>query len=87
MYWAKQILKWSISPNEALEIAIYLNDKYAYDAPSANGYLGILWSIFGISDRAFIEKDIIGKIRDMTYNGAKAKFNIEEYIKKFTYKF
>ena len=87
MYWAKQILKWSISPNEALKIAIYLNDKYAYDAPSANGYLGILWSIFGISDRAFIEKDVIGKIRDMTYNGAKAKFNIEEYIKKFTYKF
>lgn len=83
MYWAKQILKWSISPNEALKIAIYLNDKYAYDAPSANGYLGILWSIFGISDRAFIEKDVIGKIRDMTYNGAKAKFNIEEYIKRY----
>lgn len=31
----------------SLNIAIYLNDKYAYDAPSANGYVGILWAIGG----------------------------------------
>ncbi len=37
MYWAKKILEWTISPNIALKFAIYLNDKYAYDSPSANG--------------------------------------------------
>ena len=27
MYWAKKILEWTKSPEEALSIAIYLNDK------------------------------------------------------------
>jgi len=27
MYWAKKILEWTNGPEEALEIAIYLNDK------------------------------------------------------------
>ena len=33
MYWAKKILEWTCSPQEALDIAIYLNDIYAYDSP------------------------------------------------------
>jgi len=28
MYWAKKILEWTVSPQEALRIALYLNDKY-----------------------------------------------------------
>ena len=51
---------------DALETAIYLNDKYAYDAPSANGYAGILWSIGGLHDRAFRDWPVTGKIRRMT---------------------
>jgi deoxyribodipyrimidine photo-lyase len=31
MYWAKKILEWSESPERAMEIAIYLNDKYELD--------------------------------------------------------
>ena len=31
MYWAKKILEWSPSPAEALQRAIYLNDKYSLD--------------------------------------------------------
>ena len=27
MYWAKKILEWTESPEAALEISIYLNDK------------------------------------------------------------
>lgn len=65
MYWAKKILEWSTSPEKALETAIYLNDKYAYDAPSANGYVGILWSIGGLHDRAFQNYPVTGKIRRM----------------------
>ncbi len=65
MYWAKKILEWSTSPEKALETAIYLNDKYAYDAPSANGYVGILWSIGGLHDRAFRNYPVTGKIRRM----------------------
>jgi deoxyribodipyrimidine photolyase len=27
MYWAKKILEWTESPEQALEFSIYLNDK------------------------------------------------------------
>lgn len=84
MYWAKQIAKWSINAQEAIEKAIYLNDKYALDAPSCNGYTNILWSIGGLHDRPFLDRPVTVKIRTMTYNGAKSKFNVEEYIKKYT---
>lgn len=72
MYWAKKILEWSKSPQEALKIAIYLNDNYALDGNDPNGYTGILWSIGGLHDRPFTNRFVSGKIRYM--NGSKIKF-------------
>ena len=63
MYWAKKILEWSESPEEALKIAIYLNDHYNLDGNDANGYAGCHWSITGVNDREFFERDVYGKIR------------------------
>lgn len=80
MYWAKKILEWSQSPQTALDIAIYLNDKYSYDSPSPSGYAGILWAIGALHDRAFRNFPVTGKIRRMTYDSLKHKFNIEDYI-------
>lgn len=84
MYWAKKIFEWTISPKKALQIAIYLNDKYAYDAPSANGYTSILWALGALHDRAFTDMPVTGKIRRMTYDSLKRKFDINKYIKKFS---
>ncbi len=83
MYWAKKIPEWTSSIESALEYAIYLNDKYAFDAPSTNGYTNILWSIAGLHDRAFMDYPVSGKIRRMTYNSLRKKFDIELYIKKY----
>jgi deoxyribodipyrimidine photo-lyase len=83
MYWAKKILEWSKSPEEALMIAIYLNDKYELDGRDPNGYTGTAWSIGGIHDRPWFERPIYGKIRYMNRNGAEKKFDINSYIKKF----
>lgn len=84
MYWAKKISEWTQSPQEALNFAIYLNDKYAYDAPSPNGYVGILWSIGALHDRAFQDYFVTGKIRRMTLKSIKTKFDIIKYIKNFS---
>lgn len=81
MYWAKKILEWTNSPEEALKIAIYLNDKYELDGRDPNGYAGCVWSIGGIHDRAWTEREIFGKIRFMNLNGAKRKFDVDKYIK------
>ena len=83
MYWAKKILEWSKSPEEALRIAIFLNDKYELDGRDPNGYTGCAWSIGGVHDRPWFERPVYGKIRYMNRNGAKNKFDIESYIRKF----
>lgn len=82
MYWAKKILEWTKNPEEAFEIAIYLNDKYELDGRDPNGYTGIAWSIGGVHDRPWFPRKIFGKIRYMNYNGMSRKFNIQEYIRK-----
>jgi deoxyribodipyrimidine photo-lyase len=81
MYWAKKILEWTRSPDEAMETAIYLNDMFELDGRDPNGYAGIAWSIGGVHDRAWNERNVFGKIRYMSYNGCKSKFNIHSYIK------
>ena len=86
MYWAKKISEWTPSPKEELKMAIYLNDKYAYDSPSANGYVGILWAIAGLHDRAFVDYPITGKIRRMTYDSLKRKYDLGDYLNKYVSK-
>ncbi|MDH3268941.1 MAG: deoxyribodipyrimidine photo-lyase, partial [Ignavibacteria bacterium] len=80
MYWAKKILEWSKSPEEALNIATYLNDKYELDGRDPNGYVGCAWSIGGVHDRAWTERSVFGKIRYMNRNGATRKFDVKDYI-------
>jgi deoxyribodipyrimidine photo-lyase len=84
MYWAKKILEWSESPEEALRIAVYLNDKYELDGRDPNGYTGCAWSIGGVHDRAWTERPVFGKIRYMNFKGCKRKFDVDAYMKKFS---
>lgn len=82
MYWAKKILEWTESPEDALEICIYLNDKYELDGRDPNGYTGCAWSILGVHDRPWKERQVYGKIRYMSYQGSANKFDINAYIEK-----
>ena len=83
MYWAKKILEWTKSPQEALKIAIYLNDKFSIDGRDPNGYTGIAWSIGGVHDRAWKERPVFGKIRYMSYKSTRKKFDVDKYIKTY----
>lgn len=80
MYWAKKILEWTESPEEALRVAVYLNDRYLLDGRDPNGYTGIAWSIGGVHDRAWGERPVFGKIRYMSEGGARRKFDVAAYI-------
>jgi deoxyribodipyrimidine photo-lyase len=82
MYWAKKILEWSASPEQALETAIRLNDRYELDGRDPNGYAGIAWSIGGVHDRPWPERPVYGKIRSMTSAGCGRKFDVEAYIRR-----
>ncbi|MFW5838124.1 MAG: deoxyribodipyrimidine photo-lyase [Desulfovibrionaceae bacterium] len=80
MYWAKKILEWSESPEEALRIAFRLNDRWQLDGRDSNGVAGIMWSIAGVHDQGFRERPVYGKIRYMNARGAARKFKVKAYI-------
>jgi len=80
MYWAKKLLEWTSSPDEALAIGIYLNDKYELDGRDPNGYTGVAWSIGGVHDRAWVERPVYGQIRYMNANGCARKFDVKAYV-------
>ncbi len=84
MYWAKKILEWSPSPEEALELAIALNDRYELDGRDPNGYAGSAWSIGGVHDRAWGTRPIFGMIRYMSAAGCRGKFDVPAYVRRWT---
>lgn len=84
MYWAKKILEWTKSPEEAMRIAVYLNDVYELDGRDPNGYVGCAWSIGGVHDRPWFPRAIFGTVRYMAESGVKKKGDIKKYIEKFS---
>lgn len=80
MYWAKKILEWTSDPEEAMKIAVELNDRWSLDGRDPNGYAGIAWSIGGVHDRPWGERSIFGLVRYMSFAGAARKFDVKRYI-------
>ncbi|PTQ84926.1 deoxyribodipyrimidine photo-lyase type II [Trichococcus patagoniensis] len=79
MYWAKKILEWSSTPEEAYRKAIYLNNKYLLDGRDPNGFAGVSWC-FGKHDRPWGERAIFGNVRFMNDKGLKRKFDMQLYM-------
>ena len=77
MYWAKMVLLWSASPEEAVGTLIALNDTYFLDGRDPNGYTGILWSVAGVHDRPWFDKPVHGLIRAMGKDGTLKKTKLK----------
>jgi len=83
MYWAKKILEWTRTPEEAFAIAVRLNDRYELDGRDPNGYAGIAWALAGKHDRAWgPERPVYGKIRYMSHASTSRKFDSKRYIEQ-----
>jgi deoxyribodipyrimidine photo-lyase len=84
MYWAKKILEWTRSPEEAMAIAVDLNDRYEIDGRDPNGYAGIAWAIGGKHDRAWgPERPVFGTIRYMSFGSTSRKFDSRHYVDRW----
>jgi deoxyribodipyrimidine photo-lyase len=79
MYWAKKIIEWTATPEQAFRITLDLNNKYFIDGRGGNAYANVAWC-FGLHDRAWTERAIFGKVRSMTASGLKRKFDMERYV-------
>lgn len=84
MYWAKKIIEWSITFEEAYNTIIELNNFYFFDGNNPNGYAGAAW-VFGKHDRAWGERLVFGKLRYMNQNGLKRKFDIDDYVRRIDF--
>jgi deoxyribodipyrimidine photo-lyase len=85
MYWAKKILEWSASPEEAMAAAIALNDRYEIDGRDPNGYAGIAWAIGGKHDRPWgPARPVFGTVRYMSLASTSRKFDSQAYIRRWT---
>jgi deoxyribodipyrimidine photo-lyase len=83
MLWGKKILEWTASPEDALEIMIELNNKYALDGRDPNSYSGIFW-ILGRYDRPWGPKrPVFGTIRYMSSESTMRKVRVKKYVEKY----
>ena len=83
MLWGKKILQWSRTPQEAAEIMIHLNNKYALDGRDPNSYSGVFW-VLGRYDRPWAPiRPVFGSIRYMSSENTARKVSVKNYIKKY----
>jgi len=83
MLWGKKILEWSPTPQDALQVMIELNNKYALDGRNPNSYSGIFW-VLGRYDRAWgPERPIFGKIRYMSSENTARKVKVSSYLQEY----
>lgn len=82
MYWGKQILLYTNTPQYAYKVALELNNKYFLDGRDPNSYTNIAW-LFGNHDRGWTEREVFGKVRSMTKSGLERKIDTDAYLSKF----
>jgi deoxyribodipyrimidine photo-lyase len=80
MLWAKRLLDWTASAEEAWALAVWLNDWLALDGRDPNGYANIAWCRGGKHDRPWPERPIFGQVRYMTTARAGAHFSVAGYL-------
>jgi deoxyribodipyrimidine photo-lyase len=79
-YWALKILEWTPSPEEALDTALYINDKYGMDGRDPSGYTGIAMVIGALYGKPWNPKEVIGKLKKLTYTGERLRYDIHAYL-------
>jgi len=84
MLWGKKILEWTASPQEALDVMIELNNRYALDGQDPNSYSGIFW-ILGRYDRPWgPERPIFGTVRYMSSENTARKVRVTQYLQRYS---
>ena len=79
MYWGKKIIEWTNTTGHAYRTTLELNNRYFLDGRDPNSYANVLW-LFGLHDRAHQERPIFGKVRYMSFDGLKRKFDVSSYV-------
>ena len=79
MYWVKQIIKWTETPEKAWQTAVYLNDRLSLDGRDPATYGGIQWG-FGRSKRGYREQEIYGWVPPKTAAAIRKRAGVAQWL-------
>jgi deoxyribodipyrimidine photo-lyase len=83
MLWGKKILEWTADPQQALEIMLELNNRFALDGRDPNSATGIFW-VLGRHDRPWgPERPVFGSVRCMTSANTARKVPVRAYLERY----
>ena len=83
MLWGKKILEWTASPEQALDVMIELNNRFALDGRDPNSYSGIFW-VLGRYDRPWgPERPVFGTVRYMSSENTARKLSVAGYLRRW----
>jgi predicted NAD/FAD-dependent oxidoreductase len=82
MTWGKAFLNWARDPQDALDLMIDLNHRFALDGNDANSYGGLLWCL-GLFDRPFKpQRPVIGTLRPRPTKDHANRLDMAAYAAK-----
>lgn len=79
MYWGKQIVQWTNTPDYAHRVLLELNNRYFLDGRDPSSYANVGWC-FGLHDQGFAERDVSGKLRPFTTAALKRKDDLGAWV-------
>ena len=81
MYWSKQILRFTQSPQKAWETACYLNDHISLDGRDPATYASMQWA-FGNGKPGYSEKPIYGLVAPKSDRAILKREGMKEWIEE-----
>ena len=85
MYWAKQILKWTPTPQLAWATACYLNDRLSLDGRDPATYIMMRWA-FGEARPGYSEQPIYGWVSQKSDSTLRKREGAAEWLNKMAAK-
>lgn len=78
MYWGKQIVRWTNTPQHAHRTLLDLNNRWFLDGRDPSSYSNVGWC-FGLHDQGFKEREVVGKLRPFTTAALKRKDDLASW--------
>ena len=83
MYWAKQFLRWTPTPEEAWDLACRLNDEQSLDGRDPATYISMRWA-FGEAKPGWGERPIYGTIAPRSDAAILKRVGMIDWIEKWS---
>ena len=84
MYWSKQILQWTASPQIAWATACYLNDRLSLDGRDPATYVMMRWA-FGEARPAYREQPVYGWISKKSDSALRKRAGTSQWLREMAH--